>query len=567
MNVAIYLRLSMADGDLVEKDKKESNSIENQRLLLQEYIMRNPELYSDVIEYVDDGYSGTNFDRPAFQQMITDAQSGLIQVVLVKDLSRLGRNYIEMGDYLDQIFPRLGVRVIAVSSGYDSDKHLGDVSGMDTAITNFINAMYSRDLSVRLKSVYKTLVKKGDPPSSLLPYGYRKNPDEKRGWLVDTECADAVRKIFEMAAEGYRLIEISDYLNENKVKLPGDRMAELYNHHPRTVLTDKEYVWDTDRVRVIIRNYNYTGACIAHQTESDIYDYRKVHYLPKSEWVIIEDHHEPLVDKKTFQRAQLIIRSVASRDRKKEAIYSLKKKLRCGNCHLTFTYRDDNKVFYCSHKSKAGKYSNCSNRQYKYPEMEKKVLMLLKKHLADFKWLDLIAKNAIELIAPTYTETKKNNSDRIEILKAERVRQYEGYAEGLISKDAYLKEKEKLTEEIELLEAELKEIANHEREDEQMLRDIEKTSQKAEYVIGSPILTQYISEQFIKNVYIHDWDRIEIVYKTEDLIGRTIARNNEIMDALTAKEGETEVSHHYQSRYVKLMRESNLIEKNGGKKT
>ena len=196
MNVAIYLRLSMADGDLVEKNKKESNSIENQRLLLQEYIMRNPELYGDVIEYVDDGYSGTNFDRPAFQQLITDAQSGLIQVVLVKDLSRLGRNYIEMGDYLDQIFPRLGVRVIAVGSGYDSNEHLGDVSGMDTAITNFINAMYSRDLSVRLKSVYKTMVKKGNPPTSLLPYGYRKDPDDKRGWLIDDECADAVRKVF-----------------------------------------------------------------------------------------------------------------------------------------------------------------------------------------------------------------------------------------------------------------------------------------------------------------------------------------------------------------------------------
>ena len=121
MNVGIYLRLSMADGDLEEKDKKESNSIENQRLLLQNYIMENPDLYGDVIEYVDDGFTGTNFNRPAFQQMIIDAKNGLIQVILVKDLSRLGRNYIEMGDYLDQIFPRLGVRVIAVSSRYDSD--------------------------------------------------------------------------------------------------------------------------------------------------------------------------------------------------------------------------------------------------------------------------------------------------------------------------------------------------------------------------------------------------------------------------------------------------------------
>ena len=177
MNVAIYLRLSMADGDLVEKNKKESNSIENQRLLLQDFILHDPELYGEVIEYVDDGYTGTNFDRPAFQQMITDAKSGLIQVVLVKDLSRLGRNYIEIGDYLDQIFPRLGVRVIAVCSRYDSNDHLGDVSGTDTAITNFINAMYSRDLSMRFKSSYKTRLKTGNIHASILPYGYKKDPD------------------------------------------------------------------------------------------------------------------------------------------------------------------------------------------------------------------------------------------------------------------------------------------------------------------------------------------------------------------------------------------------------
>ena len=163
MNVAMYLRLSESDGDLEERGKKESNSIENQRLLLQDFVLSRPELYGELIEYVDDGYTGTNFNRPAFQQMITDAKSGLIQVIVAKDLSRLGRNYVDMGDYLDQIFPRLGVRVIAVGSGYDSNEHVGDVSGMDAAITNFINAMYSRDLSVRHRSIREMLVKNGTP--------------------------------------------------------------------------------------------------------------------------------------------------------------------------------------------------------------------------------------------------------------------------------------------------------------------------------------------------------------------------------------------------------------------
>ena len=566
MNVAIYLRLSMADGDLVEKDKKESNSIENQRTLLQEYILRNPDLYGDVIEYVDDGYTGTNFNRPGFQQMITDAQNGLIQVILAKDLSRLGRNYIEMGDYLDQIFPRLGVRVIAIGSNYDSKDHVGDVSGMDAAITNFINAMYSRDLSVRYKSTYKMLVNKGTPPSSLLPYGYRKSLENKKEWMIDEECAPIVQMIFQMAAKGKRTIEIVNHLNQSKVKLPGDRMEELYHFHPRSIVTDDEYLWDTAKVRTIIRNPCYTGAYVAHQTESVFYDSRKVRSVPKEEWVIIENHHKPIVDKETFEKAQLVIRNVEARDRKVPAIYSLKKKLRCGNCHLVFAYRDNDKTFYCSHKDQAGKYSNCCKEFYSYVETEKVVLKLLKGHLADMKWLDAIARNAMEAIAPTYAQKKKDYAGRISILKAERVRQYEDYAGALITKEAYLKKKEELTEEIEHLEAEMREIVTHEKEDDLMLQEIEKTSQKAEYVMNSPILTQYIAEQFIQNVYVHGRHRIEIVYKTDDLVERIIARNNEIMDALTSEEGETEVSHHYQSRYVKILRENNLAEKYGGKK-
>ena len=130
MSIGIYLRLSLADGDL-SGPKKESNSIENQRLLLREYVYSHDDLVGDIVEYVDDGYTGTNFNRPGFERMLSDARKGAIKVILAKDLSRLGRNYIELGDYLDQIFPRVGVRVIAVNSNYDSNDHLGDVSGMD----------------------------------------------------------------------------------------------------------------------------------------------------------------------------------------------------------------------------------------------------------------------------------------------------------------------------------------------------------------------------------------------------------------------------------------------------
>ena len=139
--IAFYLRLSMADGDLGKDNKDESNSIENQRLLLQSYLDANDDMPNEAVEYVDDGYTGTNFKRPAFQQMIEDAKKGKVHTIIVKDLSRLGRDYIGVGDYLDQIFPVLGIRFIALNSNYDSNKYIGKTMGLDVAVSNLVNAL------------------------------------------------------------------------------------------------------------------------------------------------------------------------------------------------------------------------------------------------------------------------------------------------------------------------------------------------------------------------------------------------------------------------------------------
>lgn len=147
MNIAFYLRLSLSDGDLGKNNKDESNSIENQRLLLQSFVESMDELDGEVREYIDDGYSGTNFNRPAFQDMIEDAKKGKVDVLLVKDLSRLGRDYIGVGDYLEQIFPIMGVRVIAINSQYDSNNYVGKTMGLEMSISNLVNTLYSRDLS------------------------------------------------------------------------------------------------------------------------------------------------------------------------------------------------------------------------------------------------------------------------------------------------------------------------------------------------------------------------------------------------------------------------------------
>ena len=155
MTIAIYLRLSEADGDLGIDGKDESNSIENQRMLLHHYIEARDDLAGEIVEYVDDGYSGTNFNRPAFKRMIEDAKKGKIQVIIVKDLSRLGRDYVVAGDYIEQIFPLLQVRFIAANNGYDSAGHADGNVGFDLAVSNLINTFYSRDLSKKIKAANK----------------------------------------------------------------------------------------------------------------------------------------------------------------------------------------------------------------------------------------------------------------------------------------------------------------------------------------------------------------------------------------------------------------------------
>lgn len=159
--IAIYLRLSLADGDLKKGSKDESNSIENQRMLLHDYIGKQEDLFGEIVEYVDDGYTGTNFNRPAFQKMIVDLKQGDIKVIMVKDLSRLGRDYIGVGDYIEQIFPLMGVRFIAVNNSFDSMRLNNGTPGIEVAVSNLVNNMYSRDIAKKIRAALETNWKNG----------------------------------------------------------------------------------------------------------------------------------------------------------------------------------------------------------------------------------------------------------------------------------------------------------------------------------------------------------------------------------------------------------------------
>lgn len=219
--IAIYLRLSLADGDLKKGSKDESNSIENQRMLLHDYIGKQEDLFGEIVEYVDDGYTGTNFNRPAFQKMIVDLKQGDIKVIMVKDLSRLGRDYIGVGDYIEQIFPLMGVRFIAVNNSFDSMKLNNGTPGIEVAVSNLVNNMYSRDIAKKVRAALETNWKNGKATCTNVPFGYVWNKKDGQRWEIDPEAAASVKKVFELALSGRNTTQIAYGMNELKLPTPG----------------------------------------------------------------------------------------------------------------------------------------------------------------------------------------------------------------------------------------------------------------------------------------------------------------------------------------------------------
>lgn len=214
--IATYIRLSSDDNNIGE-----SNSIKHQRDLLHDYINNSPELSSaHVLEFVDDGYSGITFNRPSMAKLLEQAKRGLINCIIVKDLSRLGRNYLEMGNYLEKIFPFLGIRVIAINDHYDSDKNIGTTTEIEVPFKNLINDLYAKDISKKVKTAQHSLKKQGKFISAYAFYGYLKDRKDKHQLIIDPESSKVVKRIFKLYIDGTGMTDIARILNDEGVLTP-----------------------------------------------------------------------------------------------------------------------------------------------------------------------------------------------------------------------------------------------------------------------------------------------------------------------------------------------------------
>ena len=289
---ALYCRLSK-DDELVG----DSNSIVHQKEMLAKYAKEHG--FTNTEFYVDDGYSGTNFNRPDFQRMMSDVEEGKIRTVIVKDMSRFGRDYIMVGYYTEIYFGNCNVRFIAVNDGVDSNVQTENDL---TPFKNVFNEWYAKDTSKKIRAVFKAKGNSGKHLSTNPPFGYIKDPNDKEKWIIGEEAAETVKRIFQMFVDGMRMPEIARKLTEEKVETP-----QLYNlHRGRKIhrLSEFPEIWSVASVKGILDQIAYAGHTVNFQTTKKSFKNKKQVRLPKDQWVICENTQEPIIDGKTFETVQ-----------------------------------------------------------------------------------------------------------------------------------------------------------------------------------------------------------------------------------------------------------------------
>ena len=291
---ALYCRLSQDDGR-----EGESNSISNQKEILAQYARANG--FHNTMFFVDDGISGTTFDRPDFQRMQRMIENGEIGVVIVKDLSRFGRNYLDVGEYLEIKYPTLGVRFIAIQENVDTLKNTGTEM---MPFNNIFNEWYAAQTSKKIRAVWKSKAEKGERISQTVPHGYKKSEGNPKQWIIDEPAAKVVRYIFQLCIEGLGPTQIAHRLEDEKILCPTAYAMQNGRKTPNPLPKRGEYAWDGATVKHILANRQYTGCTVNFKTTLVSYKVHKTVHNPEEEWQIIPNTQEAIIDEDTFNRVQ-----------------------------------------------------------------------------------------------------------------------------------------------------------------------------------------------------------------------------------------------------------------------
>ena len=506
--VGLYIRLSRDDGNI------ESDSIVSQRSLLSQYVKENN--YIVVDEYVDDGFSGTNFDRPAFKEMMKDIEIGKVNMIITKDMSRLGRDYIGTGELIEKYFPNNNIRYIAINDGIDTfiDNTNNDIAPFKA----IMNDMYAKDISKKIKSSLYSRMKDGLYVSGRCPFGYKKDPNNKNHLVVNEEQASVVRLIYDLALKGNTYHYIAQYLTKRKIKTPASYYNYVWNTKCSNNCISQEYgVWVDTTIKSILTNQIYVGYTVQGKTKKINYKLKKTFKNNPNDYIVVENTHEAIIDKDTFNYVQTLLPKNVKRPEKKR-FYLLDGLLYCGDCKHRITIRYQNKTgrsyTTCDYYRTYSKYHVCTTHTNNYEVLENVILENImescKKYLDKNKVKDSLGNITFE----NNTLKIKKQIESLELANSKLIRSldktYMATLKGVIDEEQYIRVSESLKQEIEDNKSNIDNLKNEQINENKIdNKKIEKYINEF-LSLGNP--TRELIINLVEKIYIYQDKRVDIIF-------------------------------------------------------
>ena len=506
--VGIYIRLSRDDGNI------ESDSIISQRSLLNQYIKENN--YNLVDEYVDDGFTGTNFERPSFKRMINDIESGKINMIITKDMSRLGRDYIGTGELIEKYFPNKNVRYIAINDGIDTfiDNTNNDIAPFKA----IMNDMYAKDISKKVKTSLHSRMKEGLYVSGRCPFGYMKDPNNKNHLVINNEQADTVKLIFDLALKGNTYRYIAQYLTKRKIKTPASYYNYVWNTKCSTECISQEYgVWVDTTIKAILTNQIYVGDTVQGKTKKINYKLKKTVKNKPNDYIIVENTHEAIIDREIFNYVQTLLPKNVKRPEKKR-FYLLDGLLYCGDCKHRITIRYQNKTgrsyTTCDYYRTYSKYHVCTTHTNNYEMLEKVILdnirEVCKSYIDKKKIKDSIGNITFEdntlKIKKQIESLELNNNKLTETLD----KNYMNMLKGIIDEEQYLRISENLKQEIENNKSSIDNLKNENMKSNKI--DKKQIEKYVNEFLSLENPTRELIINLVEKIYIYQDKRVDIIF-------------------------------------------------------
>jgi len=542
---AIYVRLSKEDGDVASAAKAESNSISNQKNLIKDFLKDKDDIIV-VSERVDDGYSGSNFERPGFQMMMEDIRRGTVDCVVVKDLSRFGREYIDSGKYIERLFPALGVRFIAVNDHIDSKEE----SGRDDIVVPFKNLMndaYCRDISIKIRSHLEVKRKNGEYIGAFTPYGYKKDENDRNRLVLDLYAAGVVKDIFRMKLHGMSQTAIADRLNEQGILSPMEYKHSLGIRIQDNFKTHEQAEWSSMSVRRILENEVYIGTLIQGRHSTPNHKIKKIVDKPESEWIRIEDNHEPIIGKREFAIVQRLLGMDTRTSPNEDEVYVLSGLAVCADCGAPMIKRNvpaGGKVYSYYICSKNAATKQCGTHRIPKDRLERLVFDVLKTHIASvldagriLAYINTVPFQELEIKElERQKEVKEQEMQRCREL---RDMLYEDLKEGIVSKEDYAElyegynsRRKKAEGAVRKISRTIQDVVDAKTDKYEWLRYFEEYQNISE-------LNRAAAVELIERVKVYDKNHIEIDFCFQDCFQSALSQMQTAGCTVSTEENRT----------------------------